>query len=112
MKAVRKQIIDDVWWNAKENDEPMPDWLVAIAEKHAKPGTSFLISSNEYGNRLVPSGYYVIRGPTDIYPCSPTGFKASYEIQPESPFNPGEGADMPGQPTATQKATSKEGKHS
>lgn len=81
MKAVRKPLTDEVWHNIAPDEpgfEPMPDWVTGDVESDAAPGLTFMIDT-ALGRRLVRPGNRVIKGPTDIYPCSEAGFKASYE---------------------------------
>lgn len=83
MKAVHKPIEYDVWKNLAEDEEghePMPDWVMRVADSEAKAGGTFLIRT-AHGPALVKIGDYVIKGPTDTYPCSPGGFAAVYEEQ-------------------------------
>jgi hypothetical protein len=82
MKAVRKPLVDEVWYNVGKDSpdfEPMPDWVKAKAEIGAAPDTTFRLLDTVFGTRIVRPGDYVIKGPTDIYPVAPEGFAASYE---------------------------------
>lgn len=83
MRLKHKPLEYEVWENRDGlGAEPMPDWVKAVAEPSAKPGTTFLIDSNNemYGRRLVPAGHYLVQGPTDVYPCSPRAIEAVYEV--------------------------------
>lgn len=82
MRLKHKPLEYEVWENSNAiGAEPMPDWVRKVAEPSAKPGTTFLIDSNNemYGRRLVPAGHYLVQGPTDVYPCSPKAIQAVYE---------------------------------
>lgn len=83
MKAIHKPLAYEVWKNVAEEDkdfEPIPDWVLEKAELGAAPDRTFHIFT-AHGRVLVRPGDYVVKGPTDTYPCSPEGFAAVYEEQ-------------------------------
>ena len=81
MKAVHKPIEYEVWRNLAPDApgaEPMPEWVIEKSELGAAPDKTFRVFT-AHGPGLVRPGDYVIKGPTDTYPCSPEGFAAVYE---------------------------------
>lgn len=82
MKAVRRPLTDEVWLNVafdEEGYEPMPEWVRAASESGATAGYTFNIHSEIHSPRVCKPGWWIVKGPTDVYPVSPEGFEASYE---------------------------------
>lgn len=81
MKVIHKPLEHEAWRNLASDEEayePMPEWVKSAVEAEAKEGTTFMVKT-AHGPAVCYVMDYVIKGPTDIYPCSPEGFAASYE---------------------------------
>jgi len=88
MKATRKPLTDEVWCNLAPDEkgyERMPLWVASVTEESAVEGKTFMIRGNAYhAPRICRVGWWVIKGPTDVYAIPPESFVASYEPIPES----------------------------
>lgn len=82
MKIRQKLIEKEAWRNLAPDEEayePIPLWVVEATEVNATAGSTFMVKT-AHGPAVCYVTDYVIKGPTDTYPCTTEAFEKAYEI--------------------------------